>query len=113
MVWHDSTPWDRRLAEIDSARFPLFRKDGPETSRQAAKQAVGVQADHHRRILAALELGPAGATVIGQRCNLDKHKVGKRLGEMGRIGLIETTGRVLVNETGRKEREWRRAMDGR
>lgn len=108
-MWHDVTPWERRLAEIDSARFPLFRQTDPETSKQAARQAVGVQADHHRRILAALELGPAGQTVIGQRCNLDKHKVGKRLGEMGRLGLIEQTGRVLVNETGRREREWRRA----
>ena len=111
-MWHDTDPWKRRLAEIDSARFPLFRNDGPETSRQAAVQAVGVQADHHRRILEALELGPAGQTLIGQRCNLDKHRVGKRLGEMGRLGLIEQTGRVLVNETGRKEREWRKA-DGR
>jgi hypothetical protein len=107
----DATPWARRLAEIDAARFPLFRKDGPETSKQAARQAVGVQADHHRRILEALELGPAGQTLIGQRCNLDKHRVGKRLGEMGRLGLIQQTGRTLVNETGRREREWR-ATDG-
>jgi len=111
-MWHDATPWERRLAEIDSAAFPLFRKTDPPTSRQASFQAVGVQADHHRRILKALELGPAGQTLIGQRCNLDKHRVGKRLGEMGRIGLIEQTGRTLVNDAGRREREWR-ATDGR
>jgi len=29
------------------------------------------------------------------------------LGEMGKLGLIQTTGRELVNEAGRKEREWR------
>ncbi len=108
----DATPWARRLAEIDAARFPLFRKDGPETSKQAARQAVGVQADHHRRILKALELGPAGQTLIGQRCNLDTHRVNKRLSEMGRLGLIEQTGRVLVNETGRREREWRATHGG-
>jgi hypothetical protein len=28
---------------------------------------------------------------------------------MQRDGLIEVTGRELVNETGRREREWRRA----
>lgn len=107
MVWHDNTPWERRLAEIDAVAFPLFRQTDPETSKQAAAQAVGIQADHHRRILKALEVGPAGQTVIGQRCDLDKHRVGKRLGEMGKLGLIEKTGRVLVNETGRREREWR------
>jgi hypothetical protein len=109
-MWHDETPWGRRLAEIDAARFPLFRQSDPSTSKAAAAQAVGVQADHHRRILAALELGPAGATVIAERCGLDKHRVGKRLGEMGRAGLIQTTGRELVNEAGRKEREWRKTL---
>ena len=110
-MWHDVAPWERRLAEIDAARHPLFRRTDPVTSQLAARQAVGVQADHQRRILEALELGPAGATVIAKRCGLDKHRVGKRLGEMGRDGLIQKTGRLLVNEAGRREREWR-ATDG-
>lgn len=90
----------------------LARSNDPPTSQAAAARAVTFKGDHARKILAALELGPAGQTVIGQRCNLDKHKVGKRLGEMGRLGLIEQTGRTLVNETGRREREWR-ATNGR
>jgi hypothetical protein len=111
-MWHDDTPWGRRLAEIDAARYPLFRQSDPPTSKAAAAQAVGVQADHHRRILAALELGPASACGIAARSGLDKHRVLKRLGEMGKLGLIQTTGRELVNEAGRREREWRKT-DGR
>lgn len=107
MTWHDPTPWARRLAEIDAERYPLFRTTGPVTSRLAARQAVGVQADHFRRILAALGVGPAGQTLLAARCGLDAHRVCKRLGEMGRRGLIETTGRLILNSAGRKEREWR------
>jgi hypothetical protein len=108
-MWHDVTPWERRRAICEAERYPLFRRRDPVTSELAAREAVGVQTDHQRRILKALELGPAGATVISKRCGLDKHRVGKRLGEMGRDGLIQKTGRSLVNEAGRREREWRAA----
>jgi hypothetical protein len=108
-MWHDVAPWERRMAEIDAARHPLFRRTDPVTSQLAARQAVGVQADHFRRILAALDVGPAGQTLIAARCGLDAHRVCKRLGEMGRRGLIQTTGRLILNSAGRKEREWRTA----
>ena len=111
-MWHDVAPWERRLAEIDAARHPLFRRTDPVTSQLAAREAVGVQADHQRRILAALALGPAGQTLIAARADLEKHAVGKRLSEMERRGLIKQTGRKILNSVGRKEREWR-ATNGR
>jgi predicted Rossmann fold nucleotide-binding protein DprA/Smf involved in DNA uptake len=106
-MWHDVTPWERRRAISEAERHPLFRTTDPVTSRLAARQAVGVQADHHQRILKALELGPASATGIAARSGLDKHRVLKRLRELNRSGLIQETGRLLVNEAGRREREWR------
>jgi hypothetical protein len=108
-MWHDVTPWERRRAICEAERYPLFRTTDPVTSRLAAAQAVGVQADHFRRILGALGRGPAGQTLIADRADLEKHAVGKRLSEMERRGLIEQTGRKILNSVGRKEREWRTA----
>jgi DNA-binding MarR family transcriptional regulator len=91
--------------------LPLFgaaRASDPATSHAAAAKAGGLATRHQRQILAALLEGPAGASGIAARCGLLPHQVNKRLGEMGRAGLIETTGRDLVNATGRREREWRR-----
>lgn len=93
--------------------LPLFaaaRASDPPTSHSAADQAGGLATRHRRQILAALLEGPAGQTEIAKRTGLLPHQVNKRLAEMGRGGLIETTGRELVNETGRREREW--AMKG-
>jgi len=92
--------------------LPLFapaRRTDPPTSHAAAEQAGGLATRHRRQILAALLEGPAGQTEIAKRTGLIPHQVGKRLCEMQRDGLIEVTGRELVNETGRREREWRRA----
>ena len=95
----------------DITRLPLFQKQArttdPATSHAAAAAFQGVAEDHRRRILEALRSGPAGQTEIARRAGLATHQAGKRLGEMGRAGLIETTGRELVNATGRREREWR------
>ena len=111
----------RRMSDYystDVTRLPLFQKPAarttdPATSHAAAAAFKGVAEDHRRRILEALRSGPAGQTEIARRAGLATHQAGKRLGEMGRAGLIETTGRELVNATGRREREWRRATDGR
>ena len=95
---------------MDAIDLPLWesvRRTDPPTSRIAARMAGGLRADHHRRILDALRAGPAGASEIAARCGLDAHQVGKRLGEMGRAGLIETTGNTVRSATGRPERQWR------
>lgn len=89
--------------------LPLFgaaRRSDPPTSHAAAAEAGGLAQRHRRQILAALLEGPAGQTEIARRTGLVPHQVGKRLSEMGRDGLIEVTGREVVNATGRREREW-------
>jgi predicted ArsR family transcriptional regulator len=90
--------------------LPLFaacRRNDPITSRIAARAAGGLRAEHQRKILDSLGQGPAGASEIGRRCGLDAHQVGKRLGEMGRAGLIATTGSTVRSAGGRPERQWR------
>ena len=83
------------------------RRTDPATSHATAAMAGGVRADHIKRILAALRLGPASKDEIGLRANLIGHAVGKRLPELQRAGLIETTGANRRSASGRPEREWR------
>ena len=85
----------------------LARRADPATSHTSAAMAGGVRADHEKRIIAALRLGPAGKDEIGARINLIGHAVGKRLPELERAGLIETTGANRRSASGRPEREWR------
>lgn len=94
-------------AIYDLPIFAAARPTDPPTSKAAAAQAHGLAADHRRRILAALEAGPAGQTEIAARAGLDKHQANKRLAEMRRAGLIEKTGRTVRNPGGRSEDEYR------
>lgn len=91
-------------------RPPAARATDPSTSKAAAAQASGLAADHRRRILAALEAGPAGQTEIARRAGLNVHQANKRLAEMRRVGLIERTGRNVRNAGGRSEGEYRRKI---
>ena len=95
------------MEAIDLPLWSICRQSDPPTSRIAARMAGGLMADHHKRILEALRAGPAGASEIAERCGLDGHQVGKRLGEMGRAGLIATTGSTVRSAGGRPERQWR------
>lgn len=94
----------------DVPDLPLWRqarRSDPVTSKIAARMAGGLRADHQQRILDAIGQGPAGASEIADRCGLTAHQVNKRLTEMGREGLIVTTGRTVRSAAGRPEREWR------
>jgi len=94
-------------AIYDLPIFAAARATDPPTSKAAAAQAVDLAADHRRRILVALEAGPAGQTEIAARAGLDKHQANKRFSEMRRAGLIEKTGRTVRNPGGRNEDEYR------
>ena len=85
----------------------LARRADPATSHATAAMAGGVRADHEKRILAALRLGPASKDGIAERANLSGHVVGKRLRQMEREGLIEVTGAERLSDSNRLEREWR------
>ena len=76
----------------DLETLPLFRRTDPATSRVAASRVREFKGQHHRAILAALRLGPAGQSEIAARCGLLAHQVNKRLGELRRAGLVDTTG---------------------
>ena len=85
----------------------LARRTDPATSHTTASMAGGVLADHEKRILAALRLGPASKDGIALRANLSGHAVGKRLRQLEREGFIEVTGAERMSASGRSEREWR------
>ena len=96
--------------------LPLFaacRRNDPITSRLAARMAGGLVADHHRRILDALAAGPAGKTEIGGRSGLTEQQVARRMHELARGGLVLATGKTVRSASGRPEREWRTANNGR
>lgn len=89
--------------------FPLFaaaRRTDPATSHAAAARVTEFAGEHHAAILTALAVGPAGASVIGQRCGLDGHQVGRRIKELAEQGKIVQTGRVVPSSSGRGQREW-------
>lgn len=87
--------------------LPLFaaaRASDPTTSHKAAARSTTFRGDHARRIVAALELGPAGQTEIAARAGMTVAQVSKRLKELREAGAIERTGREVAGG----ESEYRR-----
>lgn len=97
------TPPPEEVLEL----FVAARRTDPATSHAAAAEAGDLAEEHRERILAALAVGSAGASRIGERCRLSSHQVNKRLPELLRAGLVELTGRTVTSASGRGEREWR------
>ena len=89
--------------------FTTLEACGPEASRIAADRAakLGVHGNHYRRILEALRLGPAAASEIGRRADMDVVQVRHRMCKMRDLGLVELTGRKVLNNKGRGEGEYR------
>jgi predicted ArsR family transcriptional regulator len=86
---------------------PRARSSDPQTSKQAASQAVALQADHCALILACLKRsGPLGKDGLAARTRLDGVQTCRRLTELERAGLIRWTGRTVKSTAGRNEREW-------
>jgi len=86
---------------------PLFRRSDPATSKLAGTAARAFKGEHERRILEALEAGPAGKCEIARRCGLTEQQVNRRLAVMRRTGLVERTGRPVKSDAGCLEQEYR------
>lgn len=82
----------------------MCRSSDPPTSHEAAKTAP--VAEHQRLIIDALSQGPAGASGIAARCGLLPHQVNRRIHELAKAGRITETGRTVLSNSGRSEREW-------
>lgn len=91
------------------ADMPLFRQRDPEPSKLAGTAArdSGLVADHERRILEALQLGPAGKCEIARRSGLTEQQVARRRAALMRAGRVELTGRTVASDSGNREGEWR------
>ena len=83
----------------------LARNTDPHTSHLAAEQMD--RSVHYPLILEALKPSPAGKTLIAFRSGLDEAQVSRRMNELEKAGLIELTGKTVINRTKRQEREWR------
>jgi len=86
------------------ATLPLFkaaaRATDPQTSHAAAKRAP--VSGHCRKILEALEAGPAGQSELAKRTGLTVAAVSKRLPDLRRNGLVERCGECLSASGGRE-----------
>lgn len=94
-------------SQCDLPLFATARRTDPPTSHAAARRVGEFRGEHARKILQALSLGPAGQSVIAERCGLLPHQVNKRIAELAQAGMILETGRVVESASGRGEREWR------
>jgi hypothetical protein len=94
-------------SQCDLPLFASARRSDPPTSHAAARRVGEFRGEHARKILQALSLGPAGQSVIAERCGLLPHQVNKRIAELAKAGMIVETGRVVESASGRGEREWR------
>jgi hypothetical protein len=84
------------------------RASDPDTSRDAARQAGQLAADHRFRIIEALrsEAGPRTPHEIAAVCSLEPVQVCRRLRELADDGEIVVAG-VGTTPSGRSARTWR------
>ena len=88
-------------------QFWRSRKSDPLTSHQAAEQIKEAAPQHMDLIYQCLyEHGPLGKDGIASRTGLDPNQVARRLPEMKKLGVVDTTGQTVTSNAGRSEREW-------
>ena len=91
--------------------FFRSRKSDPVTSHMAAESIKDSASIHHEQILECLKrFGPMGKDGIAKHTNMnghaDGHAVARRLPELEKMGFVEQTGKLVLSNSGRKEREW-------
>ncbi len=89
--------------------FNRARLGDPETSKKAGESVKNSAYVHAEIIYWCLhKYGPMGKDQIKKLCVFkDGSTVTRRLPELQKMGLIEPTGKEVVSESGRREREWR------
>jgi predicted ArsR family transcriptional regulator len=87
--------------------MPLARNSDPITSHAAADACAGLRSRDKRLILGTLKrCGPMGKDAIAGHVGLTGVAVARRLPELERLGLVRATGKTVLSDTGRAEREW-------
>ena len=87
---------------------PRARTTDPQTSHAAARSMRSTAAEHHERILGALEAdGDLTPEQIADRCGLDSVQVCRRMAELERLGLAWPTSETRKTRSGRMARVWR------
>lgn len=80
----------------------LARATNPETSHQAAAGVRSFRTQHHETILAVMRTSDDWtADEIAIHCHLDRHQIGRRLGELERHGLVQKSGNQRRTAAGR------------
>jgi predicted ArsR family transcriptional regulator len=83
------------------------RSGDPETSKDAARSMETVAPTICDRIIASMrERGPGTFTTIAARMGLPPAQVWKRLSDLKKAGLIESTGMTLMGPSGRRQTVW-------
>jgi predicted Rossmann fold nucleotide-binding protein DprA/Smf involved in DNA uptake len=82
------------------------RTTDPDTSHMAA-DALDFRNKHFKVILYVLDK-PMGKDGIARLSGLTGAQVDRRLCEMAKVGLVELTGKKVLSDSGRQEREWRK-----
>lgn len=96
----------KQLTLADAAWDPhtKARTTDPQTSKDAASSAGGVASEHRRTIMALVRSNPGRdwtADELAERCELDRHQIGRRLNELERGLLLERSGATRPTPNGR------------
>lgn len=84
----------------------MARASDPQTSHEAAQQAVDMATQQLDRVYYALTSEPLGAEQVAQRCGLPAYTVRKRLPELQRLNLAAVCSPRHRTSSGRMERTW-------
>lgn len=95
------------MTQLDLLTTPSARRTDPATSHAAAESMREAAPIDRQAILVALGFGPAGKDALARRTGLSNVAVARRLPELERQGRAMPTGRTVLSDTGRAEREWR------
>ena len=86
----------------------LARRTDPDTSHIAAESVHTFAAAQRAAIVLALSYhGPMGKDGIAAKTGMHGTQVDRRVKEIQKEGLIALTGKTVLSDAGKPEREWR------